>query len=127
MKFCRNTLEKKADTLLQQYIRSKYPKCEICGNETQCGHHFIEKSKSNRLRYEESNIIPVCLSCHSKIHNRFSYSKGAYDVIDFIIKKRGKKWLNKLEKTRHELVKTDEIWYNKSITEYQEKIKTLHL
>ena len=74
-------------------------------------HHFIEKSKSNRLRYEEENLIPVCLSCHSKIHNRFSYSLGAYDVIDLIIKKRGEKWFNKLQKMRHELVKTDILWY----------------
>ena len=120
MKFCRNKLEKLADTLLQKLIRKLYPRCFVCGQETQCGHHFIEKSKSNRLRYELENIIPVCLSCHSKIHNRFSYSLGAYDIIDFIIKKKGRKWFNKLQKLRHELVKTDEIWYNNHITRLQE-------
>ena len=120
MKFCRNKLEKKADTLLQQIYTKKFPKCEVCGQPTNCIHHFIEKSKSNRLRYEEINLIPVCLSCHSKIHNRFSYSLGAYDIIDFIIKKKGRKWFNNLQKLRHELVKTDEIWYNNHITRLQE-------
>ena len=120
MKFCRNKLEKLADTLLQKLIRKLYPRCFVCGQETQCGHHFIEKSKSNRLRYELENIIPVCLSCHSKIHNRFSYSLGAYDIIDFIIKKKGRKWFNNLQKLRHELVKTDELFYNGHIKRLQE-------
>lgn len=122
MKFSRNKLEKKADTLLQQLVKKLYPRCEVCGNETQCGHHFIEKSKSNRLRYELINIIPVCRSCHSKIHNRFSYSLGAYDIIDFIIKKKGRKWFNKLQKLRHELVKTDEAWYLTNIKNLEEKL-----
>jgi len=127
MKFCRNKLEKQADTLLQKNIVKKYPYCEVCRQPTQCGHHFIEKSKSNRLRYEEDNIIPVCLSCHCKIHNRFSYSLGSYDIIDFIIKKRGKKWFNKLQKTRHELVKTDGNWYKNHIERLKVEEETLHL
>lgn len=124
-KAIKSKLQHEADKLLQRYIVLSYPKCEICGQPTFCGHHFIEKSKSNRLRYEISNLIPVCLSCHCKIHNRFSYSLGAYDIIDLIIKGRGKKWFDKLQKLRHELIKTDEIFYQANIDAYKKEILTL--
>ena len=118
-------LEKAADRLLQTYITTKYPRCELCGQQSQCGHHFIEKSKSNRLRYHEPNIIPVCLSCHSKIHNRFSFSIQSHDIIEDIIIKRGKKWRNELDKLRKEIVKTNEDYYQNAIQEYTEKINQL--
>lgn len=108
-------LEKEADRILQTKIVAENPECEICHHPTECGHHFIEKSKSNRLRYEMTNIIPVCSSCHTKIHNRFSYSLGAYDIIDFIIKKRGQKWRDRLEVIRREAVHTTPQWYEEQI------------
>jgi len=53
-------LRKKCDKLMQQIYTKKYPKCDICGAPTHCMHHFVEKSRSSRLRYEEENLIPLC-------------------------------------------------------------------
>lgn len=32
-------------------------------------HHVILKSKAPELRHDKSNIVLVCMSCHSKQHN----------------------------------------------------------
>ena len=72
-KFSKNPkakLRRKADDLLQDYIRAKYGKdyCLNCGSEyVQVGHHFVAKKNSNALRYYLPNIIPLCNKCHSLI------------------------------------------------------------
>jgi len=104
-----------ADKLLQQYLTKKNPRCECCGSPVYCGHHFIEKSKSNILRYDLENLIPVCLSCHSKFHNQFGFSYLTYNIIADTIKRRGQKWHKYIEQTRHKIVKTDLDWYNSHI------------
>lgn len=124
-------LQHKADSLLQTYITAKYPKCEVCGNPSQCGHHLVEKSRSNRLRYELSNLVPVCVRCHSKIHNTiFGHSANrlldSYNVLDEIFKRRGgKKWKDKLEQTGRELVKTNVGWYEDHIEKLESLIAEL--
>lgn len=62
-------LKIKADRLLQDWFRIHCPflKCEICGKNFEVMHHFVEKSKSNYLRYHPTNLIPLCNFCHSKI------------------------------------------------------------
>lgn len=116
-------LQKKADKLMQQIYTKKYPKCDICGKPTYCMHHFIEKSRSNRLRYEEENLIPVCQLCHSYIHNRtYFYPRSlnnvnrSYDYVDMIINKRGgKSWKDKMEKLGRETIKTNLSYYENII------------
>ena len=92
--------QKKCDALITPIVKKERPYCEACGHPTEVGHHFIEKSRSSFLRYDiDRNIIALCHSCHAKIHNRFGNSvMGCVDVVDTLVKKRGKRWLNELRK-----------------------------
>ena len=60
----------KADKLLQDWMRLKHKgeKCEICGEPFELSHHYIAKSQSTKLRFDEENLILVCSKCHFKIH-----------------------------------------------------------
>lgn len=110
-------LQKKCDQLMQQIYTKKYPKCDICGEPTYCMHHFIEKSRSNRLRYEEENLIPLCFKCHYGVHNACAGRPlgniiRSYNCIDAIINKRGgKQWKEKMEKLGREERKTNLAYY----------------
>jgi 5-methylcytosine-specific restriction endonuclease McrA len=105
-------LQKECDRLLQQCNKLLHNKCEVCGKDNEVGHHFVEKSRSSRLRYELTNIIPLCNSCHYKIHNRNgNMIMTSHDIVEDIINKRGKKWLEELNTMGREIVKTDVLWY----------------
>lgn len=117
-------LRNKCDRLLQEWNKGRTKFCECCGGQNQAGHHWVEKSTSARLRYEKDNIIPLCNSCHCKIHNRFGNSiTGSYDVATIIINKRGEKWYNKLNKTRHEIVKISKGYFENILEELCTKNK----
>ena len=109
-------LEKKCDALLTPIIKKLHPLCEACGQPTQVAHHFIEKSRSNYLRYDiENNLIALCNSCHSKIHNRFGASvSGCLDVTDILRKKRGEEWYVNLRKMAQITIKKDILWYQEN-------------
>lgn len=126
----------KADTLLQKYIVKKYPKCECCGNPTSCGHHLVEKSRSNALRYDLTNIVPVCNVCHTQIHNMICGRMGnnilrSFNILEKIFLRRGKtpkgaqKWKDDLERRGRELIKTNISWYNDHITRLQKLLDDL--
>jgi hypothetical protein len=110
-------LQKLCDKLMQQKYTKKYPKCDICGKPTYTIHHFIEKSRSNRLRYEEENLIPLCFNCHYSVHNACAGRPlnnviRSYNCVDLIIQKRGgKEWKEKMEKLGRETVKTNLAYY----------------
>lgn len=114
-------LQKKCDQLMQQIYTKKYPKCDICGKPTFCMHHFVEKSRSNRLRYEEENLIPLCKICHMYVHNRsgqwgLNNIGRSYDCVDMIIQKRGGKvWKDKMEALGRQTIKTDVIYYQRML------------
>lgn len=107
------TVRNKCDKLLTPIIKRLHPYCEACGGETQVAHHWIEKSRSTYLRYDvERNLIPLCHSCHAKIHNRFGNSvTGSFDVATIIVNKRGKKWKNQLDIDSAKTVKADVYYY----------------
>mgnify|MGYP001252617009 FL=1 len=117
-------LKKKADKLMQVYLTGKYPKCDICRKPTFCMHHFVEKSRSNRLRYYEENLIPLCQICHSYVHNKMykfmlNNVVRSYNYVDMIINKRGgKEWKDKMEKLGREEVKTNKKHYLQMIEHY---------
>ena len=115
-------MKNKCDKLCTPVIKKLFPLCESCGQPTQVAHHFFEKSRSNRLRYDIKNLIPLCNSCHCKIHNRFGASiVGCLDVSDIIRNKRGENWYNEIRQLSKESVKTDIIFYQKSL-EYLESL-----
>jgi len=86
----RKTIDK-ADKLLQNWMRVKHAgeRCEICGEPFQVSHHYIAKSQSTILRFDEENLILVCNKCHFKIHRTES---GPY-IGALIAKIKGSKWL----------------------------------
>src|SRR3990167_3541774 len=91
-------LQKECDTLIQTLGRAKMPQCEVCGQPTQVIHHWIEMSRSNNLRYNWSNLIPLCNSCHAKIHNVFGNSiVGGLNIAETIINKRGREWKKRMD------------------------------
>lgn len=111
-------LQKECDKLLQQVNQYHHRKCEACGNQNEVGHHWIEKSRSNYLRYVLENIVPLCNSCHSKIHNVFGNNIiGSLNVAEVIIQKRGKEWKERLDKMQKQYIKTDKSHYT-SVQEF---------
>jgi len=105
-------LKAKADRAMQDYFRLIKTKCELCPNPYQVAHHFIYKSKSNYLRYDEKNLIFVCNSCHSKFHS-FPDPMIALRVRAL----RGKKWEDYITANRHKL-KSDNRKELEEILEY---------
>ncbi len=85
--------------------------CEICEiNPAYCCHHYIEKSLSNRLRYELFNGIRVCKKCHNAIHS--TSDPAIFRKMDKVL---GKKKIRKLEKLRRDEVKVCEEWYQNNL------------
>jgi len=87
------------DKLLTPFIIKKFPNCMLCGSPTQVAHHHIHRSKSLRVRYEIQNLLPLCGSCHYKLHQNESYWASK------IIQIRGLRWFARLEKLKNEVVK----------------------
>ena len=106
------TLQRKADKRLQIENKRLNKYCEACKRKNEVGHHWIEKSRSANLRYDFRNIIPLCNSCHAKIHNVFGNSVvGGLDVAQAIIKKRGKKWKERMDIDGKKIIKVNREYY----------------
>lgn len=86
-------LLEKADRALQDWYRAKYPakKCESCGAPFELMHHFVEKGRSGRLRFEKKNLIFICTKCHS-LHHVFHDSS----IMLKITARKGRKWAEEL-------------------------------
>jgi len=104
------------DKLMTPIAKKLHPYCELCGAETQVGHHFFFKSQSNRLRHEEKNIISLCNRCHGSVHG-FQTNMHTARIISI----RGIEWYEALAKQKQEYIKADVHHYLK---EY-ERLETL--
>lgn len=102
------SLRNKTDKLLTPWICGKHKKCLLCPNKSQVAHHFIYKSQSSRLRYEEINLIPLCTICHCKLHH--DENIGASKIVAI----KGAKWFREIETIKRELVKTDRYFYEEN-------------
>lgn len=100
-----STIRTKCDNLLTPIIKLIFPKCLLCGKDTEVAHHHFHKSESNRLRYELDNLINLCQSCHLSLHMRESHHASRIVVI------KGVNWFVDLEKKKWEYVKADVHWY----------------
>ena len=96
----------KADKALQKSLIKINQFCEICGKPTSCHHHFYPKSSCSALRYEEDNMIPVCVGCHLGFH-----SNRSADFIGRTIEKRGIDWFNNLQRIRSRIIKPTKKYY----------------
>jgi len=107
-------LKQRADRALQDHFRRIKTRCELCPNPYQVAHHFIPKSSSNYLRYDEKNLIFVCQPCHSKFH---SFPDPLIAIR--VEKLRGKAWVKWIENHRHLLKKDSRIELNKILEKYK--------
>ena len=99
------TMRNKCDALMTPIAKKMSPTCIFCKNQTQVGHHHIHKSKSTTLRYEPSNIIPLCNGCHFKLHQNESYWACKIMLI------KGIEWFKLLDKQSKKEIKTDIHYY----------------
>jgi 5-methylcytosine-specific restriction endonuclease McrA len=99
------SLQRKCDALLSPIVVNSYPKCLLCGKPSQVAHHFVHKSKSNALRYNMWNLIPLCHSCHFALHNNESLYAAR------IILANGVAWFEELEQLKRETIKVNRKHY----------------
>ena len=85
---------KQADRLLQEIGRQRFDSCLVCGNPMSCQHHYYQKSSAGNLRYNWLNLIPICQSCHFKLHN------GNPDIQNKINEIKGDEWLKELQEAK---------------------------
>ena len=110
-------LKSKADQLWSKIIlnSAKNGKCEVCNNTAVDPHHFFSKGSVSSLRHNLSNGIPLCRSCHMKIHFRSDPT-----IVLKIVEGRGGQWYDALlkekRKIRHSFF---------GVKYYEEKIKEL--
>ena len=110
------TLRNKVDKLLTPWIIGKHKQCLLCPNKAQVSPHFIYKSQSSRLRYEEDNLIPLCTICHCKLHH--DENIGASKIVAV----KGVEWFQRIEKMKRELVKTDRYFYEEHYNRIKEYV-----
>ena len=49
--------------------KEKY--CKFCSKLANTCHHFVHQSRSNYLRCDERNLIPICTRCHMRLHSGY--------------------------------------------------------
>lgn len=104
-------LRSQCDKLWYQIVIARNPFCEVCGEPTIYAHHFYFKSSCPALRYEIENGVGLCVKCHPKLHFR-----DPKMVEEQIIKKRGLKWLQKLQKlSKQEFISKWTVGYYQNI------------
>ena len=115
------TLITNADRALQDFFRATYPddKCESCWRPAELRHHYIEKSRSSLLRYCTKNLIAICKSCHAKHH-----LYGDPTVMGRVLKKRGMRWFNWVEKQKTISIQLDEPFIRRCMKKLGIKLET---
>lgn len=73
-------IEKELDRLVQELHKNQ--RCHICRFADATAIHHIIGRRNKLLRYDLVNLLPVCYSCHSKIHDM------GLDVSQFIPSKQ---------------------------------------
>lgn len=104
--------QKKADKVFQKWLISRHPNCELCGKPAQCGHHYFPKSVASALRYDESNMIPICQGHHFRHHN------GDPRIHAEVLEIRGMDWHNNLKKKKEQIIKVGIKYYQSIIKKY---------
>lgn len=107
-------LEKELDKLVQEQGMEGNPPCEACGEPASCMHHWVHKSQSRYLRWKAKNLVPICMSCHYKLHN-LADSKPYGQIL----RKKGLDWDSDLQEERKKTM-------NRTLANLEEVIKELN-
>lgn len=113
------TARNKADSYLTPIIRNMFPKCLLCGADTQVAHHHFKKSYSTRLRYELENLIPLCNPCHLRLHCNEIYWTSK------VISIKGIEWFKGLDRMKNEYCKADVHWFIENGMRLREMLDSL--
>lgn len=109
-------LREECDGLQQEFNRQLNNLCYVCGQPMTTGHHFVPKSLSANLRYDMENLIPICNGCHMKHH-----IQGDPSIHALIIKRKGQKWYDYIERERRKLIKVNVGYYEQIRGIFNEK------
>lgn len=112
------TLRNKCDKLMQEIGHKENPFCLLCGKYQQVMHHFFPKSVSSFLRYEWSNLIPLCNGCHMRLHQ-----SGDPTYEQRIIKLKGKKWFDWLAQHARDYIKVNTPYYESVYISLQDRLE----
>lgn len=93
-------LKRELDRLIQQITKRTYTECLVCSNKNICGHHYVQKKQSLYLRFDMRNIVPLCLSCHSRHH-----VSGDPYIHQTILLRKGFEWADELNRDRRIIFK----------------------
>ena len=116
MKKSITSLKKRADKLLQEKYTKIYHICLVCGKTPVQMHHYVPKGRSNQLRYEPLNLVPLCPGCHTKHH-----LSGDPHIQNTIEQIKGQEWVNSLEKRRYIFKKFNIGYLEEIIKELEDK------
>ena len=87
---------------------AKHPYCVFCGKKATTCHHFIRQSRSNYLRCDDRNLIPICQKCHYRLHN------GYESVMTLILRKKlGDEWADSLIRDSRKTIKDNLTYWRK--------------
>ena len=113
-------LKEKLDKLIQQYYVPLNPRCLVCNAPTSEMHHYVQKHQSMNLRWDEKNLIPLCRNCHCRHH-----LSGDPSIHETIIRIKGFKWVDEVEKDRYVLYTPKEKELRELIDTYKQKIEEI--
>ena len=89
----------------------EHPRCMFCNDKSTTAHHFIRQSRSNYLKCDKRNLIPVCAKCHFRLHN------GYEQIMSLQLRKLlGDEWAEGIIKDSRITIK-DNLGYWKKIKE----------
>ena len=114
-------LRSEADKLFHDVCMKLNGRCFLCYGLASQVHHFKPKGSYGILRYEISNGIPLCQSCHFKL--TFSDSSLQAKIAEI----KGLKWFRRIEKmakgapASYQTIK----WYQDNIKYLQKVLKKL--
>jgi len=109
-----STLRNKADKLMQELGRQLNESCLICSKPMVCMHHYYPKSTSSALRYDFTNLIPICHGCHCSHHG------GNPEIHNEVNRIKGEEWIEELEcKKRTLTVSTNKTYYREIIANFK--------
>ena len=107
------TVRNKCDAQLTPIIKLMYPRSILSGAPTEVAHHHVHKSKSLALRYYIPNLIPLTHAEHQALHHNESYWASK------IVRIRGVKWFDDLERKKNQRVKADVHWFLANLAQLQ--------
>lgn len=94
------SLRHKADKLYQVKLIGLKPQSIISGKPTEVIHHWVNKSRSNNLRYDYNNGVPLTNAEHSCHH-----LSGDSKIVGSILKAMGHEWNDDLQSRRYTIFK----------------------